>query len=442
MDQQTNRPNPLRRAALPAMLVAACLSAPASAQSSADVLPLPQDNRFITLDDPNVWTTRVQITLTYYSDTQHVDEEPSFYIEKWSYDELSIIFPIIERTASSARTMDETRGELFLDSRSVDNEPTIIGPYQSQALYARWDAGPGRGTQALRLLQEQDLVCYETVYHEAEARTLAWPTTPWPIEADSTFQPQQFVSNVRISLDMDTPVTRLALRWTEGQDPKSVPPAVLAKYLAGRVQEHVRTVLPPSTTDRDADVQTRRAVSSALSGLFVQAADVTATSEEGTLHDMTVLLAAVYRAVGIPARIVIGYDENERSRFKRIRSWVEFALFDEGDPADTRDDVLAWIPVDIGRLRERSNRAYPLDQPWKFFGTHDEMDDIVPLGLHFHPPTPVRAYRPALYGWSLSPETPVRVNQYIVVDVSRTPNTPEWRRKNEERRRESRRRRP
>ena len=439
--RRPSRPTPGRGPLVPAAALLALGAAVGSgwAQSSADVLPLPQDNRFITLKDPNLWTTTVQVTLTYYSDTVHNDNAPSVYIESWDYNDMTVVFPFIESTASSTRTMDKIRGELFVDSHSVDDKPTIIGPYQSQAVYARWDGGAGKGVKAIRLVQSEDLVCYETIYHEDQAATLEWPTTPWPAEADSTFQPQQFVSNVRSSMDVDTPVTRLVRQWTDGKDPRAVRPALLAKFLAGRVLEHVRTVLPPTTTERDADPQTRRAYSDALSGFLVQSADVTAASGEGTLHDMTVLLAAVYRAAGIPARIVIGYDENEDSKTKQLRSWVEFALFDEGDPKDTEDDVLAWIPVDIGRMRERSNRAYPLNQKWKYFGTHDELDDTVPLALHFHPPTAVRSYRPALFGWTLDTGTPVRANQYVDINVTHTPNTPEWRRQNEDRRRKSRR---
>ena len=77
--------------------------------------------------------------------------------------------------------------------------------------------------------------------------------------------------------------------------------------------------------------------------------------------------------------------------------------------------------MDIARLRARSSRMLPLDRPWEYFGTHDELHRVAPFALHFIPPVDVRSYNsPAFYGWRQIPVNAPYVNQIIDLDVSRT----------------------
>ena len=131
--------------------------------------------------------------------------------------------------------------------------------------------------------------------------------------------------------------------------------------------------------------------------------------------------------MGLPARIVVGYDIGEekdpdrknfleRRNSASLRAWIEFALFEE-----TTQQV-TWVPVDVVRMRKSSSRAKPTDQTWDFFGTHDELNGIVPFSFHFHPQTTVRAYgSPGFWGWLVTPKPPERAVQALTFLAYRTP---------------------
>lgn len=141
---------------------------------------------------------------------------------------------------------------------------------------------------------------------------------------------------------------------------------------------------------------------------------------------MTVLLAAVYRAAGLPARTVIGFDvsaKKDRDGFldkgksgpQKLRAWVEFCLYDEAAQREV------WVPVDVVRMRQSSSRAPALNRPWKFFGTHDELENVIPIAFQYHPPTTVVAHGAfGLWGWLTTPEIPL-VKQHLRLDAITTP---------------------
>lgn len=139
------------------------------------------------------------------------------------------------------------------------------------------------------------------------------------------------------------------------------------------------------------------------------------------------LYVALLRAAGIPARVVIGTEispEDLRgvpnahlprrsfpdvtvngvrfsTRGTHIRFWTEFYLFNEDS---NRGE---WIPVDLHRQRQESSRAPSIDRPWRYFGNHDELDEIVPLTSVY---TAVEARMPGtiptLWGWETDPDQP------------------------------------
>jgi hypothetical protein len=213
------------------------------------------------------------------------------------------------------------------------------------------------------------------------------------------------------------PIRELVDRWTRGKDPKSIPPAQLAKFFAGEVQ---RLVQPSGN-----GIGYNRL--GLMEGIDLQGAPFTADRGRGSEFDMVCVLAAVYREAGLPARIVVGYDigeskDEDRGNFLRrrgsedLRAWVEFALIDEATGRT------CWIPVDVVRMRKVSSRTPPLDQPWKYFGTHDELDGLIPFAFQFHPPTTVRAYgSPGFWGWLVTPTPPARADQTLRFIATTTP---------------------
>lgn len=397
---------------------------------------LPQKSPYLKFERPQRWTLSVRATLlagesasdiaTIRQNSPRNTPSRTLSLDTWTYDQFVVVHPIMLGTASSFAMTSKPTGSLELDDRVVDEEPIIIGPYQSQARYARWDVAVAGTAREMELEQTMDFVSFETVFDEDAAMQVGWPTS-WPAEAESTFLPQQYISLDSAGKPFDasdTTVADLLAKWTNDQDPRAIPPVQLAKWLAGNVQGYVNITLSGVTSRRQMDTELSVA-SSTASGIEVKSAPETALTAQGTVHDAAVLLTAIYREAGLPARIVIGYQERENDGRKklsdreRVRSWVEFALYDEAN------EQLTWIPVDVARLRERSSRMKPLNQKWKYFGTHDELDDVVPIAFHFHPPTDVRSYAAAaLFGITMVPAPPDRATQFISFSQSRTPTRP------------------
>src|SRR5262249_42957937 len=158
----------------------------------------------------------------------------------------------------------------------------------------------------------------------AGAMKVKWPTSPWPVSAKSTFDRDPIA-------DHNSPDVRaLVTKWTEGKDPKTIPPVKLAKFLMGQVLELCQ---PSGDGLAFSDMGMFR-------GVVLQEIGQTISTRSGTDHDITNLLVAVYRAAGLPARTVIGYDVTEkkgqdanflqkRRSSAKLRPWAEFCLYDE-----------------------------------------------------------------------------------------------------------------
>jgi len=144
-----------------------------------------------------------------------------------------------------------------------------------------------------------------------------------------------------------------------------------------------------------------------FAGMDLQSPELTLETGKGSEQDMVVLLCALMKKAGLPTRTVIGYDVNTRdNRFlekgnknNRIRTWVEFALYDEAK------NTINWVPVDVARMRKSTSRATAVDRPWRYFGTHDELHQVPVIAVQFHPPTDVVSYgAPAFWGWFVTPK--------------------------------------
>ncbi len=55
-------------------------------------------------------------------------------------------------------------------------------------------------------------------------------------------------------------------------------------------------------------------------------------------------------------------------------------------------------------MRKATSRPLAVDRTWQYFGTHDELNQVPVMALHFHPPTDVVAYgSPGFWGWFVTP---------------------------------------
>jgi hypothetical protein len=376
-------------------------------------LAQPKVKPILELKGETDWTLRVSVTVRTDAPVDPRTKMPNR--EPLVVDSAAVVFPMPVSSASHIAwtAAGGTGGELKVDHRISDNQVEWLTGYHSGVRLGRWDLQSWRG-EVVTLNINYLVTSFRTEFDEAAASRLDWPEA-WPAPAQSTLQPQLFVDMGQDGpYDME-PVKQLVKRWTEGKDPRTVKPVVLAKYFAGQVWAHVQPSGGGLTYNRTGE----------LEGIDLQGAPQTARTGRGTEFDMVCLLAAVYREAGLPARTVIGYDAGARRRDSAagtgrsgsgsIRAWVEFALMDE-------QQQLVWVPVDIVRMRKSSSRPPDRDRPWRWFGTHDELDGVIPFAFHFHPPTTVVAHgSPAFWGWMVSPKPPDRVRQTLRIEGSRTP---------------------
>ena len=376
----------------------------------------PPVNAFLEYSEPQHWTARMQIDVTAFEYSNNQLQE----IQVWDFATLAVVFPVIEATSAATGDLAKVRGELRVTDRLYTRDYSIIRGYPGDAVYTRWDASDLAGIREVTILVEPEVNCWETTLNEQAASKVGWPKGEYPSKARSTFDPQYGIDYTEFDREANLRVPALVDRWTEGRDPKSIPPLQLAKYLAGRVVELVQPAAPGLQRGR---ISTRRG----FEGVRVLGPDRTIRAGRGSPFDIACTLAAVYREAGLPARLVIGlreFDEFDTTDVTReelrgieaLHAYVEFYLYDEA----TGDE--GWIPVDPVMLRKQSSRAPALNQPWEYFGTHNQLDHFIPLAFHFHPPTTVRAYgSPAFWGWFATPAAPATAFQQLTFATYNTP---------------------
>lgn len=398
-------------------IVLGVLAGSAAAQSPPPARPAPA--ACLERYDPHDWTLEVTVNVRAWETRDPNNRMP--VKENFEIDTAAIVFPILAGSAAHVTRDAGVESVVKVNDRPVESSLEFIRDLHSGARLGKWKLIGWTGDE-IELQVRIPATCWKTRFDEEAASRIDWPKGDWPREAQSTFDPQYYVDlGQGRPYDM-TPVRDLLKRWTNGKDPRSLKPVVLAKYLAGRVWETVQ----PSGNGLGFNRLGQ------LEGVELQGAPQTAIRRRGSEFDMVCLLAAVYREAGLPARTVIGYDvgeEKDDSRRKflekkgsaNLRAWVEFALYDESSSQVT------WVPVDVVRMRKSSSRAPELERPWKYFGTHDELDGIIPFAFHFHPPTVgVLAYgSPGFWGWLVTPKPPDRAVQALRFRAQTTPRTAE-----------------
>jgi hypothetical protein len=361
-----------------------------------------QQERFVTRHEFNFRDLRMSAEVRILGVTPRLlNQRPNAFgpTRKIRLQSAAVVFPVPPATSIHRPILDQVKGEVEVQGRSADNEPRIQADYQAGDRLAVWDLGETEAT-SIRLRVDVPMRTHETRVNEELAFAVPWPKNEFPEEVRSALLPQLFVES------NDRRVLGLLNRWTNGQ-PKRAKPYYLAKYLAGRVVEHYQPnggVFETWAVDDDAfggTIFTGRVLvaGQTLAGFRVAGAAAAAERGVGPPLDAANLLCAVYRAAGLPARLVIVKDARtddpgETPAVPPYRALVEFYLYDE------QRDFGQWIPVDIEGQRAFSSQAPPLEQRWQYFGHNEDSDNYVPLSFHWHPPTVVvNQGPPALWGW-------------------------------------------
>ncbi len=397
---------------------------------------------FLTRRNTKPWTLKAEVVISSYQDAPRgPTDNRELTIIPLDFTSATMVFPVLVSTASSQAIMQETEtgeipmltGEVRVNDRSVPQDLAFVsrgidgallpsGTWRAQWLIANPDRSVFTNVRQLDLQFELPVECSQTVFDERRASEVDWPKGEWPEQARVALEPEAFIefdpANRNRAYTTD-PMDAMLAKWFEGNDPKKLKPVVLAKWIAGNLLEAVQPTGQGLAFDDRTSLPT---------GFDLQAPPTTAASGRGSGFDMTNLLVAMYRRVGLPARVVIGYDVGAAKDGKTIydrnegnpelRAWAEFCLYDE------ENGTLGWIPVDVVAMRERSSRMPPrfLERPAKFFGSHDALDEVIPIAHHYAPAkTSTWFYEyPALWGWFVQPSPPPAGSQTIRFDANRT----------------------
>ncbi|MFO0836295.1 MAG: transglutaminase domain-containing protein [Phycisphaerales bacterium] len=401
-------------------------STPAKPQPTAPARPVIQavevefsePGPYVKREKPREWNVTINVDVRAQSNSTDLIEklvEPD--TRTFKFETLSVVFPLPPATASATPDRSTLKALLRLQNAPVLPaavtvlDKQITGqPYQSGVSLIRLDAVNGV-CQDISFEITYKSTAANTVYAEAEAQKVKWPKNGWPTVLASTFEPQMFVDYAvvrdNVSVIRRPMVSDAMVQWVNEQtknNPQSVPPATLAKWLAGQLMMKLQPSGDGLSFLNNGQLQ----------GMMILGPEATFRTGRGSDFDIAATLVAVYRQAGLPARLVIGWDtgtggDNDEDFLgraagkgkKTLKPWVEWALYDE------EKATVNWVPVDLAKMRKQGSRAQPMDRAWKYFGTHDELQGVVPIALHFHPPTTVESYgAPAMWGWMMTPQPP------------------------------------
>ncbi|MEM9661195.1 MAG: transglutaminase-like domain-containing protein [Planctomycetota bacterium] len=377
-------------------------------------------------------------------------------VARFDIEEATVYFPVADRAASYTVDRESLSAEFLYQGDRIPIQGSLFAsdasgqPLHSGGAYGIWRFGPARGfVPSLTLQFEFEARTWNIALDEAAAREIRWPQGDWPVAAARSLEPMLFVDRAFDGELRRDAFQRIVEQWTAGK-PRSQPPLVTAKWIAGQLSNSFQPI--GSLTSRDSiaanSVQPGRSLG-ALQALNATRLDDAAETMVGTPMDLPLLLTALYREAGLPARVVVGYvagDEGGgRDLVRRsdepelgVYAWVEFALYDETNPSLER--ALAWIPVDIVAMRAGNVGRRPLDQSWDGFGRGEYFNELIPIGYHLHPHElpaisygvadassrlrrmrhglPVRSPGPSLWGWNVVPVTPSLLHQTIVFSAT------------------------
>jgi len=332
--------------------------------------------------------------------------------EGFGFGSAAVVYPLVDRTAASQLDLRGVKGHVELNDERVTDTYTVLEGYHSGVKLARFDLTDVKAHE-MELHIELPTRCYRTRFDEDAAGRIGWPSR-LPAAAESTFQPQMFINyDQRGEYDMKL-IQRMVKQWTGG-NPKQQPPYTLVKWLTGQVINTFQVSGEGLNFDR----------SGMIEGMDIEGAAVAAQRRRGSPFDMAAFYVAVLREAGVPARLVVGYDkgsDEDAEEFRRrndrepaLHAWAEWYLHDDGANRGW------WIPADPVRARRKSSRMPNnfMDRPVPYLGGHDELDGLIPLAFHYHPPTTVRAYNsPGLWGWFSLDNPPDWAYQGLTFDAT------------------------
>lgn len=407
---------------------------------------------YVTRSQPRDWTLTVRVDVRADApgagalvlkspapSKQNAEDAGQIASSLFNFQTLTMVFPVPPETSGAKPIDANLSATLRINDRVVDDTVELVKkqqnnqPYPAGTRLALVSVKVGPNPEDLKsgecrniaMELKVPMTCWRLAFDEKNAMLVDWPKGEWPATAKTLLTSQMiFMDAAPDGSPYDlTQLKTTVSQWTKG-NPKSVPPVMLAKSIASQVITRVQPTGDAGDLERPGMKFLR---TGQLQGLMLAGPAATLRDGRGTDMDIAVLLAAAYREAGLPARIVIGWDDqaglsgsrdnflNKNKSRGGFRTWVEFCLYDE--PKNT----INWVAVDVVKQRKVSSRPPALDKPWPYFGSNDEFNNVAPIAFQFHPPTTVLSYGyPGFWGWMMTPAPPSQAYQAITVQIDRS----------------------
>jgi len=335
--------------------------------------------------EPEMYDVKFEVTLLTEA---HPADQAQYGL--FNFDEAPIVFPVIYMGPYSRVFPDSEDGYVFVDARPVQvTRATDDGkPFNTHLL--RMVAPTVRNARSVRFRFTFRTQSWSALIHEQRAQQSTWPRNlEWPEEVRDGLKHQKFIeSNEKVFEQM------LAKEF--GDKLRLSSPYIAAKVIVRSVLQNFQV----SGADES------KGFHGEIRGMNVNGALATVTNPDpvgrwvGTEHDLVCVCVAFLRAAGIPARPVIGIeeelDESDLRERERFVSWVEFYLPESG-----------WVSIDPVAMIKRGSAQYRnLTAPWPDFGTMEELNERIALSYFFLPPAgdiEVPGW-PAVWGWDPRPQ--------------------------------------
>lgn len=355
-------------------------------------------------------------------------------------DQAAILVPMVESSGSSMAFVDEATSSLRAFDRDHPFEFSLLDPMMTSfapvgpmapgqtpppafeptwgeggVRYGRWEV-QNAGARSLRLTLNYTVESWETRFDQQAAGAIEWPNSPWPAGLRACLGGQAGIN------PRDPALVALLNELTGGREPTSIKPLDLAKFLCAELVNRFQISGNGLRFDRGGQ---GRPGGVAFEGYEEFRLEDITRNFRGPPHTLSATLCSLYRAAGLPARIVLASDATGtfdgpdnpllRSRRGGMVSWVEFCLF---DPDAGRE---LWVPVDPVQLRSTSSRAPDWRRPWRnFLGSHNKLGDAIPLSFHFMPPFggAIGYGSYGLWGWITSPRANNGLQRLTITSVT------------------------
>ncbi len=309
---------------------------------------------------------------------------------RYRLEDAPIVFPVIFQGAYSRVPSESLWAKLWLEGRedqTLSQRTRVDSGFPHHSHLAVLTV-PRFGGYSLRWRLGYRVQVWSSRINDAEAAQIAWPRE-WPKEVQDGLQRQMYIESD------NTVFAETVAKISQGQL-RMVPPYLAAKDI-------VRYCINNMRLSGDG---VNRGNGGMLHGLEIVGATRAAATGVGGPHDLVCLCVAMLQAAGIPARPVIGVEEDETDREVFV-SWAEFYLPGAG-----------WIPFDPVEMRGKGIRHLNVRQPWPEFGTMDDLNRRIPLAYHFVPPAAVEAPQTAaVWGWDPRPGRDPSSEQIIVMSI-------------------------